>query len=104
MVSDIKGPKNASFWAGLLVSAFAIAEASTAVIWGTLSDRFGRKPIILIGLSGTVISSLMLGFAKNYWVALFARLLGGLLNGNVGVMQTMVAEMVKNPAHERTFS
>lgn len=102
MVKDIKGPENASFWAGVLVSAFAIAEASTAVLWGSLSDRIGRKPIILIGLTGTVISSVMLGFAKNYWVALAARLIGGLLNGNVAVMQTMVAEIVKKPKHERT--
>lgn len=103
MVSDLRGPNNASFYAGLLVSAFAIAEASTAVLWGTLSDRIGRKPVILIGLAGTAISSLILGFASNYWVALLARLAGGLLNGNVAVMQTMVAEVVKNPIHERKF-
>jgi MFS family permease len=103
MVKDIKGPENASFYAGLLVSAFAIAEASTAVIWGTLSDRIGRKPIILMGLMGTVVSSLIFGFAKNYWIALFARFLGGPLNGNVAVMQTMVAEIVKNPRHERKW-
>jgi len=101
MVKDIKGPENASFYAGLLVSAFAIAEASTAVLWGALSDRIGRKPVIMMGLMGTVISSLIFGFATNYWVALLARFLGGLLNGNVAVMQTMVAEIVKNPRHER---
>lgn len=103
MVAEIKGPENASFWAGVLVSAFAIAEASTAMIWGSLSDRYGRKPIILIGLMGTTISCLVLGLARNYWVALAARLVGGLLNGNVGVMQSMVAEIVKNPKHEREF-
>ena len=105
MVREIKGEEDASFYAGLLVSAFAIAEASTAMIWGTLSDRYGRKPIILLGLTGTALSSLLLGFAKNYWVAFLARVLGGLLNGNVAVMQTMVAEMVKNPKHEpRAYS
>lgn len=101
MVEEIKGGDNVAFYAGLLVSAFAIAEASTAVMWGSLSDRYGRKPIILMGLAGTAVSSLLLGFAKNYWIAFFARLVGGLLNGNVGVMQTMVAEIVKNPKHER---
>ncbi len=103
MVNDIKGGDNVPTYAGLLVSAFAIAEASSAVVWGGLSDRYGRKPIILIGLTGTALSSLMLGFAKRYWLALLARFLGGLLNGNVGVMQTMVAEIVKNPKHEREW-
>ncbi|KAK4938663.1 hypothetical protein LTR10_020931 [Elasticomyces elasticus] len=100
MVQDIKGDEDASFYAGLLISAFAMAEASTAMIWGNISDRYGRKPIILIALAGTALSSLIFGFAKKYWVALLARVIGGALNGNVAVMQTMVAEMIKNPEHE----
>lgn len=103
MVEDIKGHKDASFYAGLLVSAFAMAEACTAMIWGRISDTYGRKPIVLFGLVGVAISSLIFGFAKQYWVALLARVVGGLLNGNVAVMQTMVAEMVKRPEHEREF-
>ncbi len=103
MVKDIKGEEDASFYAGLLVSAFAMAEASTAMIWGHISDRYGRKPIILVALAGTALSSLIFGFAKRYWVALLARVIGGALNGNVAVMQTMVAEMIKNPKHERKF-
>ncbi|KAK5403204.1 hypothetical protein LTR06_010297 [Exophiala xenobiotica] len=100
MVKDIKGEEDASFYAGLLISAFAMAEASTAMIWGNISDRYGRKPIILVALAGTALSSLIFGFAKRYWVALLARVIGGALNGNVAVMQTMVAEMIKNPKHE----
>ncbi|EXJ60162.1 hypothetical protein A1O7_04314 [Cladophialophora yegresii CBS 114405] len=100
MVEDIKGEEDASFYAGLLVSAFAMAEACTAMIWGRISDRYGRKPIVLFGLVGVALSSLIFGFAKRYWVALLARVVGGLLNGNVAVMQTMVAEMVKRPEHE----
>lgn len=94
--------ENAAFYAGLLVSGFALAEASTAILWGTISDKYGRKPIVLSGLAGVALSSLIFGVAQNYWVALAARIVGGLLNGNVAVMQTMVAEMVKNPKHERT--
>src|SRR5690349_16939697 len=91
---------NASFYAGLLVSAYAVAEALTAMVWGAISDRYGRKPIVLFGLFGVALSSLILGLAKQYWVAFFARFIGGALNGNVAVMQTMVAEMVHDPAHE----
>ncbi|KIW10944.1 hypothetical protein PV08_10243 [Exophiala spinifera] len=100
MVKDIKGEEDASFYAGLLISAFAMAEASTAMIWGNISDYYGRKPIILVALAGTALSSLIFGFAKHYWVALLARVVGGALNGNVAVMQTMVAEMIKKPEHE----
>lgn len=71
------------------------------MLWGTISDKYGRKPIVLSGLAGVALSSLLFGVAPNYWVALVARVVGGLLNGNVSVMQTMVAEMVKVPKHER---
>ncbi|KAI0127873.1 major facilitator superfamily domain-containing protein [Xylariales sp. AK1849] len=102
MVKELNGgdDTDASFYAGLLVSAYAVGEAMTAMGWGMLSDRYGRKPVVLIGLGGVAISSLFFGLAKSYWVALLARFVGGALNGNVSVMQTMVAEMVKNPEHE----
>lgn len=101
MVQDLNGTDvNASFYAGLLVSAYAVAEALTSMIWGAVSDRYGRKPVVLLGLCGVAISSLIFGLAKTYWVALLARFVGGSLNGNVSVMQTMVAEMVKKPEHE----
>jgi MFS family permease len=104
MVKDLHDgdDTDASFYAGLLVSAYAVAEALTAMGWGALSDRIGRKPVVLFGLVGVAISSLIFGLASKYWVALLARFIGGALNGNVAVMQTMVAEMVKLPEHERT--
>jgi MFS family permease len=102
-VQDLRGDEdgNAAFYAGLLISAFALAEASTAMLWGTVSDRYGRKPVVLFGLAGVALSNLIFGFSTNYWIALGARVVGGLLNGNVAVMQTMVAEMCKKPEHER---
>lgn len=93
----------ASFYAGLLVSAYAFGEVLTSMLWGSLSDRIGRKPIVLLGLGGVAVSCVMFGLAKSYWIALLARLLGGMLNGNVSVMQTMLAEMVKRPEHERKW-
>lgn len=68
-----------------------------------MSDRFGRKPILLLGCAGTMLSLLIVGFAPNFWIALLGRVVGGLLNGNIGVIQTMVGEIVKKPEHERKF-
>ncbi|KAF3009573.1 hypothetical protein E8E13_005950 [Curvularia kusanoi] len=101
MVQDLGiHERDASFYSGLLVSAYAIAEAITAPLWGSISDVYGRKPVALIGLAGVAMSSIVFGMAGSFWVALLARFVGGALNGNVAIMQTMVAEMVKNPAHE----
>ncbi|KAK4041930.1 hypothetical protein C8A01DRAFT_34041 [Parachaetomium inaequale] len=96
---------DASFYAGLLISAFSLAEALMGMYWGGLSDRVGRKPVLLLGCVGTMFSMVMVGFAENLWVALIGRALGGLLNGNIGVIQTMVGELVTKPEHEpRAYS
>jgi len=68
-------------YAGMVTSAFAFAEFSTGVLWGRLSDVVGRKPVLLCGLAGTGVSMIIFGFAPSLPVALFARALGGLLNG-----------------------
>lgn len=72
-----------SVYAGMVTSAFTLAEFSTGVVWGKLSDRIGRKPVLLTGLAGTGLSMMIFGFAPSLPVALLARALGGLLNGFV---------------------
>ena len=68
-------------YVGMVTSAFAFAEFSSGVIWGRISDRIGRKPVLLMGLAGTAISMIVFGFATTLPVALLGRALGGLLNG-----------------------
>ncbi|KAL1638861.1 hypothetical protein SLS58_008566 [Diplodia intermedia] len=97
-----KDEKQIAMYAGMVTSAFAFAEFMTGVMWGRLSDRFGRKPILLTGLAGTGLSMLMFGFAQNLPMALLARALGGLLNGNIGVLQTTVAEVVTVESQQRS--
>lgn len=98
---QVGNEEDASFYSGLLISAFSLAEAAMGMYWGGLSDRIGRKPVLMIGCVGTMFSMIMVGFASNIWIALIGRALGGLLNGNIGVIQTMVGELVKKPEHER---
>ena len=83
--------------AGIVQAAFAAAQAVTAVLWGTVADQpwAGRKLVITIGLCGTAMGSLGYGFSRSMGAAIFWRLVAGSLNGNVGVMRTMMSEIVK---------
>jgi len=80
-------------YAGMVTSAFTIAEFSTGVLWGKLSDRIGRKPVLLTGLVGTGLSMLVFGFAPSLPVALFARALGGLLNGYAPLVHSLASDL-----------
>lgn len=98
-------PSRISIYAGMLITAFAFAEFSTGMLWGRVSDRIGRKPVLIMGLVGTALSMICFGFSTNLWMAILSRALGGLLNGNVGVLQTTVAELVKKKEHQpRAYS
>ncbi|KAF2706942.1 MFS general substrate transporter [Pleomassaria siparia CBS 279.74] len=98
-------PAEISMYVGMITSAFAFAECISGVFWGRLSDKVGRKKVLLGGLFGTGLSMLLFGFSDSFGMALFARALGGLLNGNIGVLQTTVAELITVEAHQpRAYS
>jgi MFS family permease len=103
---DIANNENqTSMYAGMLITAFAFAEFSTGMLWGRVSDKIGRKPVLVMGLIGTALSMISFGFSKSLPMAIISRALGGLLNGNVGVLQTTVAELVTKKEHQpRAYS
>lgn len=82
--------------AGILQGSFTAAQFLTAVFWGRLADAswMGRKRVLLIGLLGTCISCIGFGFSRSFLVAAIFRTLGGVLNSNVGVMRTLIAEII----------
>ncbi|MCJ1420945.1 hypothetical protein MMC32_007305 [Xylographa parallela] len=81
--------------AGIVVALFAISQFATSMPWAHLADRWGRKRVIVIGLVGSIISNLGFGFARSIPALMFWRLVAGAANGNIGVMRTMTAEIVK---------
>ncbi|KAI8143235.1 major facilitator superfamily domain-containing protein [Fennellomyces sp. T-0311] len=109
MVRDfnITDEKHVGYYVGLITSAFAVAQLLTGMPWGMLSDRIGRRPVILTGMVGTMTSILLLGLSKSFAWALISRSLCGILNGNVGVLKSMVSEITLEHTPEqraRAFS
>ena len=98
-------PDQIAKWAGLTSAAFSLSQCVTAIAWGRASDRFGRKPAILIGLVCTMITSILFGLSHSLPWALAMRSLQGACNGNVGIIRTMVAELVpQKELQPRAFS
>lgn len=85
---------------GILVAAYPLGQVVTSLLWGRLSDNYGRKPAILLGLVISVISNVAFGFSQSIGTLLFWRVLAGMANGMVGVMRTMTAEIVKDKRHQ----
>jgi MFS family permease len=83
--------------AGLLAAGFTGAQFLTAMLWGRAADSelMGRKRVILTGLLGTAMGSLGFGFSRSFGEAMAWRMVGGVLNGNIGVMRTMISEIVR---------
>ncbi len=92
-------------WAGVASAAFSITQAFTGVLWGRASDRWGRKPTIMVGAIFAMASSLLFGFSQSLAWVLVARAMAGGTSGNVGTFRTAVAEMVpEKELQPRAFS
>jgi MFS family permease len=77
---------------GIIVAAFTVAQLLSAPMWGRFSDRFGRRPTLLIALSAAGISYLIFGFASSLLVLFLSRIVQGAGGGTVGVIQAYVAD------------
>lgn len=84
---------------GLLMSSFSLAQLICAPLLGRLSDRIGRKPVILLSLFGTALGSFLTGAAGSVWVLFAGRLLDGASGASVSVAQASVADVA--PPDER---
>jgi MFS family permease len=80
---------------GVLAGSHAFAMLLTAPVWGRLSDRFGRRPSILLGLVASGIAFLVFAVTNNLWVLLLSRLFQGAGAGTIGVVQAYISDTVE---------
>ncbi|KAJ1811807.1 hypothetical protein LPJ56_005703, partial [Coemansia sp. RSA 2599] len=107
MVSEfdtVKDPKNIAFFAGLILTSLSICQTLSVMFWGRLSDKIGRRPVLLMGLFGDTVTTILFGMSKSYKWALITRSLNGICVGNAPVSKSAIAEMSDDTNRPRTMA
>ncbi|KAK0654760.1 major facilitator superfamily domain-containing protein [Cercophora newfieldiana] len=97
-------PTQVGLYVGLLASAFAMAQLATNLFWGYLSDRVGRKPVMLLGTALLMVCFVFFGFCRNYAQLILVHIAMGLLNGNAAVVPTCLGELTDLTNQSRAFT
>ena len=84
---------NIGLWVGLLMTSYSAAQFLFSPFWGSLSDRIGRRPVLMVGLVGNTVFFTMFGFANTLLLALSARFLAGVFNGNLAVARAYIGDV-----------
>ncbi|RVT99815.1 MFS transporter [Mucilaginibacter limnophilus] len=88
---------------GLLTAAFSVAQFFATPLLGSLSDKWGRKPVLVISLIGTCISFILFAQARSIIMLFAARILDGLTGGNISVAQAMVSDISDEKNRAKNF-
>ena len=89
---------------GAIASAFALAQCITIYFWGWLSDRIGRKPVVMTGTFLTACGFVAFGFSRTLWQAILVQAFIGLVNGNQGVLSTCLGEITDRSNQSEAFT
>ncbi|QSZ34676.1 hypothetical protein DSL72_007530 [Monilinia vaccinii-corymbosi] len=96
-------PSQIGLYVGTIASSFALAQFTTNFFWGWLSDRIGRKPVIMLGTLLTSACFVAFGFCRNLWQAILIQALMGMVNGNQGVISTCLGELTDRSNQSKAF-
>jgi len=86
---------------GALGSLYAVLQFFFAPIWGRLSDKIGRRPVLLYTLGGTCLGYLLWIFAGDFWILVLSRILGGVASGNLSVATAAIADVTSRENRSR---
>eukprot|EP00026_Physarum_polycephalum_P005450 Phypoly_transcript_05484.p1 GENE.Phypoly_transcript_05484~~Phypoly_transcript_05484.p1 ORF type:complete len:486 (+),score=49.07 Phypoly_transcript_05484:147-1604(+) len=107
MVADFhiaKSQEEVGYYSGYLASSFFLGQFASSYVWGYLSDKYGRRPILLIGVFGSMVSTSLFGISPSYGWAIAIRTFGGLMNSNFAIARSYIGDITDATNRVRGFS
>ncbi len=89
---------------GMLVAVYAVCQLISGPILGQLSDRFGRRPVLLLSQAGTLAGFVMMALAGSLWMVFLARAIDGATAGNLSTAQAYISDVTKPEERARSFA
>lgn len=103
LLQDVTHAANVVPYIGVMMALYAVMQFIFAPVLGSLSDRLGRRPVLLVSLAGAAINYLFLAFAPNLWLLLLGRAIAGLTSANVSVATAYVTDISPEDKRARRF-
>jgi DHA1 family tetracycline resistance protein-like MFS transporter len=104
LLRSLTGSAEISTTYGLILAAYAAMQFLLSPILGLLSDRYGRRPVLLVSLAGSAIDYLVMAFAPNLWVLVIGRLIAGATSANMAVASAYIADITEEKDRAQRFS
>jgi DHA1 family tetracycline resistance protein-like MFS transporter len=103
LLEEVTHAGNVAPYIGIMTALYAVMQFVFAPVLGSLSDRLGRRPVLLISLAGAAINYLFLAFAPSLWTLLIARAIAGLTSANVSVATAYITDISPEDKRARRF-
>lgn len=106
MIEHVGGLEKADvgFYTGLIESLFSFTQMCVMILWGRASDRYGRKPVLVLSLVGMAIASAMFGMSRSIAQMIVTRCFAGVFAGTVVTLRAMFAEVSTKRTQAKAFS
>ncbi|MCA1440414.1 TCR/Tet family MFS transporter [Ensifer sp. IC4062] len=103
LLKDVTHAGDVAPYIGIMMALYAAMQFIFAPVLGALSDRLGRRPVLLISLTGAAVNYLFLAFAPSLWLLLMGRALAGLTSANTSVAAAYVTDISSEGTRARRF-
>ncbi|MDR0480318.1 MAG: TCR/Tet family MFS transporter [Gallionellaceae bacterium] len=103
LLEEVTHTSDVSHYIGLIVAPYAAMQFIFAPALGALSDRWGRRPVLLISLAGAVINYLVMAFTPYFWLLLIGRIVAGLTSANMSVATAYITDITPPEQRARRF-